>query len=105
MLARIGTVLQNVFKIPELRSRILFTLAVLATFRFAAHVPTPGMPSELSVGSASVAAPIFGKSQNAIAAVAIRAPAPRLPKGGMKTIAARLMKTSRAISHALGYRP
>ena len=46
MLARIGTVLQNIYKIPELRSRILFTLGVLAVFRLAAHIPTPGINGE-----------------------------------------------------------
>jgi preprotein translocase subunit SecY len=46
LLARIGTVLQNIYKIPELRSRILFTLGVLAIFRLAAHIPTPGINGE-----------------------------------------------------------
>jgi len=43
VLARIGTVFQNIVKIPELRSRILFTLGVLAVYRLAAHIPTPGI--------------------------------------------------------------
>jgi preprotein translocase subunit SecY len=43
VLARIGAVFQNITKIPELRSRILFTLGVLAVFRLAAHIPTPGI--------------------------------------------------------------
>ncbi len=46
MLARISTVFQNIFKIEELRSRILFTLGVLAVYRFAAHIPTPGINGE-----------------------------------------------------------
>jgi preprotein translocase subunit SecY len=46
LLARIGTVLQNIYKIPELRSRILFTMGVLAVFRLAAHIPTPGINGE-----------------------------------------------------------
>jgi len=46
LLARIGSVLQNIYKIPELRSRILFTLGVLAVFRLAAHIPTPGINGE-----------------------------------------------------------
>jgi len=37
---------QNVFKIPELKSRILFTLALLAVFRIGAHIPTPGISGE-----------------------------------------------------------
>jgi len=43
VLARIGAVFQNITKIPELRSRILFTLGVLAVYRLAAHIPTPGI--------------------------------------------------------------
>jgi len=43
---RLLTNLQNVFKIPELRHRILFTLGMLAVFRVAAHVPTPGINGE-----------------------------------------------------------
>jgi len=34
---------QNIFKIPELKSRIIFTLALLAVFRIGAHIPTPGI--------------------------------------------------------------
>ncbi len=34
---------QNIFKIPELKKRILFTLALLAVFRIGAHIPTPGI--------------------------------------------------------------
>ena len=35
----------NIFKIPELRKRVLFTLAVLAVYRIGAHIPTPGIDS------------------------------------------------------------
>ena len=38
-----GSGFQNVFKIPELKKRILFTLAMLAVYRIGAHVPTPGI--------------------------------------------------------------
>ncbi len=34
---------ENLFKIPELRSRIGFTLLMLAVFRLGAHVPVPGI--------------------------------------------------------------
>ncbi|MFQ5896285.1 MAG: preprotein translocase subunit SecY, partial [Nitrospinota bacterium] len=34
---------QNLFKIPELKNRVLFTLALLAVFRVGAHIPTPGI--------------------------------------------------------------
>lgn len=35
--------LANLGKIPELRSRILFTLGMLIVYRIGAHVPTPGI--------------------------------------------------------------
>ncbi|MCA1588819.1 MAG: preprotein translocase subunit SecY [Acidobacteria bacterium] len=34
---------QNMFKVPELRSRLLFTLGMLAVYRFGAHVSAPGI--------------------------------------------------------------
>jgi len=33
----------NVFRIPDLRNRILFTLGMLAVYRLGLHVPTPGI--------------------------------------------------------------
>ncbi|HEX8367589.1 MAG TPA: preprotein translocase subunit SecY [Pyrinomonadaceae bacterium] len=35
--------LQNMFKVPELRSRILFTLGMLVVYRFGAHIQSPGI--------------------------------------------------------------
>jgi preprotein translocase subunit SecY len=35
--------IQNMFKVPELRSRILFTLGMLIIYRFGAHVSAPGI--------------------------------------------------------------
>ncbi len=35
--------LRNAFKIPELRKKILFTIAMVAIYRFGAHIPTPGI--------------------------------------------------------------
>ncbi|MBF0236205.1 MAG: preprotein translocase subunit SecY [SAR324 cluster bacterium] len=35
--------LQNIFKVEELRDRILFTLFMLVVFRIGAHIPTPGI--------------------------------------------------------------
>lgn len=43
MLAAIANTFSNCFKIPELKSRILFTLMVLAICRLAAWVPVPGL--------------------------------------------------------------
>lgn len=37
--------IQNIFKIPELRRRVLFTLAILIVYRLGGHVPTPGVDS------------------------------------------------------------
>lgn len=36
---------QNMFQIPELRKRILFTLGLLAVYRFGAHIQAPGINS------------------------------------------------------------
>ncbi|MEA3407021.1 MAG: preprotein translocase subunit SecY [Chloroflexota bacterium] len=36
----------NAFKVPDLRKRILFTLLILVIYRFAAHVPLPGVDVE-----------------------------------------------------------
>lgn len=33
----------NAFKIPELRSKLLFTAAIFVAFRLVAHIPTPGV--------------------------------------------------------------
>ena len=46
MLDRLIASLQNILKIPELRSRVLFTLAMLAVYRIGAHIPTPGINNE-----------------------------------------------------------
>ncbi len=33
----------NIFRIPDLRNRVLFTLGLLAVYRLGAHIPTPGI--------------------------------------------------------------
>jgi preprotein translocase subunit SecY len=35
--------LKNVFKIPDLRNKILFTLMMMALYRFGSHIPVPGI--------------------------------------------------------------
>jgi preprotein translocase subunit SecY len=35
--------LGNVFRIPDLRKRVLFTLGLLAVYRLGGHIPTPGI--------------------------------------------------------------
>jgi preprotein translocase subunit SecY len=36
----------NIFRIPDLRRRILFTLAMLAIYRLGGHIPTPGVNAD-----------------------------------------------------------
>lgn len=35
--------IKNIFNIPDLRKRILYTLALLAVYRIGGHIPTPGI--------------------------------------------------------------
>jgi preprotein translocase subunit SecY len=35
--------LKNIFRIPELKKRVLFSLAMLAVYRVGCHIPTPGI--------------------------------------------------------------
>ncbi len=37
---------QNIFKVEELKKRVVFTLALLAVYRIGCHVPTPGINGE-----------------------------------------------------------
>ena len=37
----------NIFKIPDLRKRVLFTLAMLAVYRLGSHIPTPGINADM----------------------------------------------------------
>ena len=38
--------LANIFRIPDLRKRILFTLGLLGVYRLGAHIPTPGINAD-----------------------------------------------------------
>jgi preprotein translocase subunit SecY len=38
--------LKNIFAVPELRKRVLFTLGLLAVYRVGGHIPTPGINPE-----------------------------------------------------------
>ena len=42
-----GSGYQNIFKIPELKRRILITLALLAVYRIGVQIPTPGINAEI----------------------------------------------------------
>src|SRR5438874_8251343 len=33
----------NIFRVPDLRKRVIFTLAMLAVYRLGSHIPTPGI--------------------------------------------------------------
>ena len=35
--------LSNIFRVPDLRKRVLFTLGLLAVYRIGGHIPTPGI--------------------------------------------------------------
>jgi preprotein translocase subunit SecY len=39
--------LANIFRIPDLRKRVFFTMGLLAVYRLGAHIPTPGINSAL----------------------------------------------------------
>jgi len=42
---------QNIFRIPELKKRVLFTLGLLVVYRLGGHIPTPGVNSEALVAA------------------------------------------------------
>lgn len=54
-----GAGVQNIFKIPELKRRILFTLALLGVYRIGVHIPTPGVDGD-------ALAEFFARHQNTI---------------------------------------
>lgn len=57
----IGGGFGNIFKIPELKRRIFYTLALLFVYRIGVHVPTPGIDSvALAAFFAKVEGTIFG---------------------------------------------
>src|SRR3984893_18538013 len=37
----------NIFRIPDLRKRVLFTLGLLAVYRLGSFIPTPGINAEM----------------------------------------------------------
>src|SRR5437763_1078065 len=39
--------LANIFRVPDLRTRVLFTLSMLAVYRLGGHIPTPGINADL----------------------------------------------------------
>jgi preprotein translocase subunit SecY len=43
MLQNLGQSLRNIWDVPDLRKRVLFTLGLLAVYRLGNHIPTPGI--------------------------------------------------------------
>ena len=53
--------LKNIFAVPELRNRVLFTLGLLAVYRVGGHVPTPGInPEALAILAEQAKSTMFG---------------------------------------------
>src|SRR5688572_9421815 len=53
--------IQNIFRIPELKKRLLFTLGMFAIYRLGEHVPAPGVNGQaLAAAFASQAGTLFG---------------------------------------------
>jgi preprotein translocase subunit SecY len=53
--------LKNIFAVPELRNRVLFTLGLLAVYRVGGHVPTPGInPDALALLAEQAKSTMFG---------------------------------------------
>ena len=51
----------NIFNVPDLRKRVLFTFLVLAVYRLGAHIPTPGVdPEAINAFFKASAGSIFG---------------------------------------------
>src|SRR5690349_21615888 len=53
--------LKNIFAIPELRKRVLFTFGLLAIYRVGGHIPTPGINAQaLSILTEQARSNLFG---------------------------------------------
>jgi preprotein translocase subunit SecY len=53
--------LRNIFQVPELKRRILFTLALFVVYRLGEHIPTPGVNAKALAGAfAGQAGGLFG---------------------------------------------
>ncbi|MGH9364185.1 MAG: preprotein translocase subunit SecY [Thermoanaerobaculia bacterium] len=51
----------NIFSVPDLRKRVIFTFLVLAVYRLGSHIPTPGIdPAAIDAFFKSQAGSIFG---------------------------------------------
>jgi len=51
----------NIFSVPDLRKRVIFTFLVLAVYRLGSHIPTPGVdPAAINAFFKSSAGSLFG---------------------------------------------
>src|SRR5580765_3473529 len=50
MIESFVSAIRNLFAVPELRRRVLFTLGMLAVYRAGIHVPVPGIDQETLKG-------------------------------------------------------
>jgi preprotein translocase subunit SecY len=51
----------NIFSVPDLRKRVIFTFLLLAVYRLGSHIPTPGVdPSAINAFFKSSAGSLFG---------------------------------------------
>jgi preprotein translocase subunit SecY len=51
----------NIFSVPDLRKRVIFTFLMLAVYRLGAHIPTPGIdPAAMNEFFRSTAGSLFG---------------------------------------------
>jgi preprotein translocase subunit SecY len=48
---KLAEAFRNIFSTPDLRNRVLFTLALLGVYRLGAFIPTPGINTDLLDGS------------------------------------------------------
>ena len=50
MLQNLGQSLRNIWDVPDLRKRVLFTLGLLGVYRLGNHIPTPGINASAVIG-------------------------------------------------------
>ena len=70
----------NVFRIPDLRKRVLFALAMLAVYRLGGHIPTPGAGPHNHAGLMLVAS---GKGTYVCIGIPLTSPQ---PAGGVAVV-------------------
>ena len=74
--------LKNMFKVPDLRNKILFTLLIIALYRLGAHIPVPGIDVDVAADARSsqaetrrrarLPAPVLGRRAHPVRRVRAR---------------------------------